>query len=124
MKDERMPWEKVLNAEQMRALDRRTIDDFGVSGAELMERAGRRLYDSVAGRWEEIAALEAVVVCGKGNNGGDGYVVARLLRQAGADVRVAKARPLAADAIWWKRRNGVIRPYRRRRSQRRCPCEY
>jgi ADP-dependent NAD(P)H-hydrate dehydratase / NAD(P)H-hydrate epimerase len=81
-------WTKVVNAEQMRAIDRRTIETAGITGAELMRRAGQKVFESIAGRWEDLAALDVVVVCGKGNNGGDGYVVALLLRQAGAGVRV------------------------------------
>jgi hydroxyethylthiazole kinase-like uncharacterized protein yjeF len=73
------------DAEAMRAIDRWAIEDRGVSGLDLMERAGA----GVAREVERLAADGAVtVVCGKGNNGGDGLVVARLLRVTGRPVTV------------------------------------
>ena len=64
----------------MRSIDRWAIDERGVDGLDLMERAGA----GVAREVERIAPGGPVtVVCGKGNNGGDGLVVARLLRDAG-----------------------------------------
>jgi NAD(P)H-hydrate epimerase len=73
------------DATGQRALDQWAIEDRGIPGAELMERAGTGLAE-VASR----AALSGTitVVCGKGNNGGDGFVCARLLRQRGRQVRV------------------------------------
>jgi ADP-dependent NAD(P)H-hydrate dehydratase / NAD(P)H-hydrate epimerase len=73
------------DAEQQRAIDRWAIDDRGIPGIELMERAGAGLAQLV-----DAAAPEGrvAVVCGKGNNGGDGLVVARLLRDRGRDVDV------------------------------------
>jgi NAD(P)H-hydrate epimerase len=76
------------DAEQMRALDRWAFDERHVPSLELMERAGTGLADLVA---ERVPAGDLVVVCGTGNNGGDGFVAARLLREAGRDVRVAIA---------------------------------
>ena len=76
----------ILTAEEMGAVDRRTAEEFGVPLESLMERAGTavaafclRQYPSV--RW-------ATVLCGKGNNGGDGFVAARVLARAGTLVRV------------------------------------
>jgi len=76
----------ILTAEEMGAVDRRTAEEFGVSLESLMERAGNavaafclRQYPAV--RW-------ATVLCGKGNNGGDGFVAARALARAGTLVRV------------------------------------
>jgi hydroxyethylthiazole kinase-like uncharacterized protein yjeF len=80
------PWlEPLFDAEQMRATDRWAIDERGVPSLELMERAGGGLARLVA---EVEPYGPAAVICGGGNNGGDGYVVARLLREAGRDVRV------------------------------------
>jgi len=69
----------------MRATDAWAIETKGVPSLELMERAGEGLARVVA---EHVPAGRIAVVCGKGNNGGDGFVAARLLRQAGRDVDV------------------------------------
>jgi len=88
----------LLDAETMRAVDRWAIDVRGVPSLELMERAGAGVTRAV----ERLAADGPVaVVCGKGNNGGDGLVVARLLREAGRGVTVVCAAPpgdFAGDA--------------------------
>lgn len=80
------PWLTPLpDAETMRGVDRWAIDERGADGLELMERAGAAVARAV----EELAPEGTVaVLCGKGNNGGDGLVVARLLRQAGREVSV------------------------------------
>jgi ADP-dependent NAD(P)H-hydrate dehydratase / NAD(P)H-hydrate epimerase len=80
------PWLTPLpDAETMRGVDRWAIDERGIDGLELMERAGA----AVAAAVERIAPDGPVgVLCGKGNNGGDGLVVARLLRHGGREVRV------------------------------------
>lgn len=70
---------KVLTTEQMRAIDRRTIE-FGVPELMLMENAGIRVAEFLATRFQPISRQRITVVCGKGNNGGDGLVVARQLR--------------------------------------------
>ncbi|HMD57447.1 MAG TPA: NAD(P)H-hydrate dehydratase [Solirubrobacteraceae bacterium] len=73
------------DAGAMRAIDRWAIEERGVAGLQLMERAGAAVTRAV----ERVAADGPVtVVCGKGNNGGDGLVVARLLREAGREVTV------------------------------------
>jgi ADP-dependent NAD(P)H-hydrate dehydratase / NAD(P)H-hydrate epimerase len=77
--------EPLLDAETMRATDRWAIDERGVPGIELMERAGEGLARVVADR---AGPGRLAVVCGKGNNGGDGLVAARLLRQTGREVDV------------------------------------
>jgi ADP-dependent NAD(P)H-hydrate dehydratase / NAD(P)H-hydrate epimerase len=77
--------EPLPDAEQQRALDRWAIEELGIAGVDLMERAGRGLAALVG---ERAAEGRVVVVCGKGNNGGDGLVCARVLREQGRDVRV------------------------------------
>src|SRR5690349_15907862 len=71
--------------EQQRGIDTWAIEQQGIAGLELMERAGGGLADVVAAR---APVGRVAVVCGKGNNGGDGLVVARLLRERGREVDV------------------------------------
>jgi hydroxyethylthiazole kinase-like uncharacterized protein yjeF len=83
--------EGLPDAERMRATDRWAIEERGIAGLELMERAGAGLA-ALAG---EVAPDGPIaIVCGKGNNGGDGYVAARLLRETGRDVRVLATAPM------------------------------
>ena len=91
---------RVLTPAQMREAERRTIDDHGVPSLRLMERAGEEVAAAIeahaAGR-----AGAATLLCGRGNNGGDGWVVARLLRQRGWDVSgvlFGRADDVAGDA--------------------------
>ncbi|RZW05488.1 MAG: NAD(P)H-hydrate dehydratase [Rhodobacteraceae bacterium] len=81
---------ELLTAAQMRAIEQAAIDSGEVTGLELMERAGRGVVEAVFEEWPELAksAHRAVVLCGPGNNGGDGFVVARLLKEWGWDVDV------------------------------------
>jgi NAD(P)H-hydrate epimerase len=76
----------LATAAQMRAMDRETIDELGLPAALLMEHAGRAVADAVAAR--AGAGARVAVVCGPGNNGGDGFVCARWLRERGLDARV------------------------------------
>ena len=77
---------KVVTGETMQAIDRRAIEEFGVSGLTLMENAGRGCVDVIVSEFGSGAGQRAVVIAGKGNNGGDGYVIARLLRNQGWHV--------------------------------------
>ena len=79
---------KVLTAAQMRETDRLTTERYGVSGIQLMENAGAAIADFLRERFVEIARRRIVVLCGKGNNGGDGLVVARLLKDSGCTPKV------------------------------------
>jgi NAD(P)H-hydrate epimerase len=79
---------RVVNADQMREADRRTIEDIGVPSAVLMENAGRQVVAAMEAAFEELPAARVAVLAGPGNNGGDGFVVARVLWQAGIDVQV------------------------------------
>ncbi len=80
----------IYAAAQVRELDRRAIER-GVLGYELMSRAGRAALDVLRKRWPATRSLQ--VYCGAGNNGGDGYVVARLAHAAGLEVRVLAVTP-------------------------------
>ena len=77
---------KLYTAEQVRCLDTCAINDHGIDAYELMKRAGQAVFDLAQGRYRDADAW--VVVCGAGNNAGDGYVIARLAKQAGKRVRV------------------------------------
>jgi hydroxyethylthiazole kinase-like uncharacterized protein yjeF len=79
---------RVLNAAQMREADRRTIDDIGISSLVLMENAGRQVVAAVEAVHTDLLERQVAVLCGRGNNGGDGFVVARTLLQRGVDVSV------------------------------------
>jgi len=83
-----------LTAERMRAIERAAISSGAVSGLDLMERAGHGVVDALFEEWPKFGRRRpgerhrAVVLCGPGNNGGDGFVVARLLRDRGWQVEV------------------------------------
>lgn len=81
---------ELLTAAQMRAIEQAAIDSGEVTGLELMERAGRGVVEAILEEWPDMAltSQKAVVLCGPGNNGGDGFVVARLLKDRGWEVEV------------------------------------
>jgi len=81
---------ELLTAAQMRILEQAAIESGAVTGCELMERAGHGVVAAVFSQWPDLAqaSQKAVVLCGPGNNGGDGFVVARLLRDWGWRVEV------------------------------------
>ena len=78
---------KIVTGETMQRMDRQAIDHYGVPGLELMERAGRGCADAILERFGTGHRRRAVIIAGKGNNGGDGYVIARMLAQAGWEVK-------------------------------------
>ena len=77
---------KLVTAEQMRTIDTRAIEGMSVPGVALMENAGRGVFSVIEEEIGEVGDLSFVIVCGRGNNGGDGFVVARFLKNAGAKV--------------------------------------
>jgi len=78
----------VFTAAEMRALDARAIGTLGISGTRLMENAGRGAAALIAREWSPIRGKRVLLLCGKGNNCGDGFVVARHLKAKGAKVHV------------------------------------
>jgi ADP-dependent NAD(P)H-hydrate dehydratase / NAD(P)H-hydrate epimerase len=87
----------VVTAAEMRALDRATIEDIGIPAITLMETAGRGVARVAMDLLDGNADGNIAVVCGPGNNGGDGFVAARVLRDAGHDAVVYLA--AARDAV-------------------------
>src|SRR3954471_21549414 len=92
----------VLTAAQMREVDRQTIER-GIPGLVLMENAGHRVVEFLERRYTPLSRQRIVVFCGKGNNGGDGFVIARQLltrfRPERLDVVIAaSADELSGDA--------------------------
>ncbi len=79
---------RILNAAQMREADRRTIDEIGIPSLVLMENAGRQVVAAMEAVHSDLLERQVAILCGRGNNGGDGFVVARTLVQRGVDVSV------------------------------------
>ncbi len=78
---------QVTTAKEMQAIDRCAINDYGIPDLELMENAGRGIVDALAKRYpDDLSTKRVLIFCGKGNNGGDGFVIARLLFDMGVTV--------------------------------------
>ena len=91
----------IVTAEQMRELDRLTIQRYGVASLTLMERAGENIAAAILKHFGRNARRGVIVVAGKGNNGGDGFVVARLLKKKRIPcevVMLARQDELSPDA--------------------------
>jgi ADP-dependent NAD(P)H-hydrate dehydratase / NAD(P)H-hydrate epimerase len=102
---------ELHTAAQCRELDRLAIERQGVDGFALMQRAGRAAFETLLQRWPRVRRL--VIYCGRGNNAGDGYVIAGLARELGLSVRLlqlgdpADLRGDAARALQWAAARGV-----------------
>src|SRR6476620_11485459 len=79
---------RVLNSAQMREADRRTIQEIGIPSIVLMENAGRQVVAAIEAVHTDLLERHVGVLCGRGNNGGDGFVIARTLLQRDVDVSV------------------------------------
>ncbi|HUI43931.1 MAG TPA: NAD(P)H-hydrate dehydratase [Terriglobia bacterium] len=79
---------KILTASEMQRIDRLSSERYGVPSLTLMENAGRRIAEFLAERYTPLEQHRIAILCGRGNNGGDGFVVARLLREQGLKPRV------------------------------------
>lgn len=108
------PSRALYTAAQMRRVDAAAGATLGLNGAALMQRAAEAAFDALCRRWP--SALRITVCCGSGKNGGDGYLLARIARQAGRDVSVIALTPpqdpdtqAAADA--WRASGGFLHPF-------------
>jgi NAD(P)H-hydrate epimerase len=106
----------LYDSKAARALDARATESIGGDAFELMRRAGRAAWHCALRHWPQ--AQQIVVVCGPGNNGGDGYVVARLALEAGRHVRVVRLpehSPTSESALRardeYRQRNGKIEAF-------------
>ena len=110
---------ELLTAAQMKATETAAINRGDVTGLELMERAGRGVLEAIFAAWPDLSQSDqrAVVLCGPGNNGGDGFVIARMLRDWGWTVDVwlyGDAEKLPPDARANYERwvvMGAVRPF-------------
>jgi NAD(P)H-hydrate epimerase len=92
--------QNVFTTAQVRELDRIAIEEHGIPGLELMKRAGQATFDEILQRWPE--AKNMLVICGTGNNAGDGYIIARLALQQGMHVSILQlgdSRKIQGDAL-------------------------
>src|SRR5258707_6417732 len=92
---------KALTAAEMREVDRLTTERYGIPSLQLMEAAGKNVADAVLREFSPGLPQRVTLLCGKGNNGGDGLVAARHLRAAGIGLRVclfANPREMHGDA--------------------------
>jgi NAD(P)H-hydrate epimerase len=104
---------KIVTGEQMRRIDQLS-QEMGIPTLELMENAGRAVFDEVCRRLAENPCPKITLICGKGNNGGDGLVAARLLKNQGFSVQVflaaqgAELKGGAGDNLRAARQAGVV----------------
>ncbi|MCY3640668.1 MAG: NAD(P)H-hydrate epimerase, partial [Gammaproteobacteria bacterium] len=103
----------LYTSAQCRELDRLMIEQEGVAGFELMLRAGRAAFDELLHRWSGIRSVS--ICCGKGNNAGDGYIIAGLAQEIGLEaqlLQVGDATQLSGDAAlakaWAEERDVVL----------------
>lgn len=109
-------WNAILTAEEMRSVDASTFSRLGISSRTVMESAGRSVASVILQRYSrQIQERGVVVLCGGGNNGGDGYVVARTLANLGVAVTVistASCSSLSGDAAQacsaWMNSGGMV----------------
>ncbi|MBN2790582.1 MAG: NAD(P)H-hydrate dehydratase [Candidatus Delongbacteria bacterium] len=92
---------KLVTAEIMRQLDKMVIEEHGIKSFTLMENAAQKFFDKMIEYEENVKGKKITVVCGKGNNGGDGLLIAQHLKNAGADIDVfilAKKTEISSDS--------------------------
>ena len=106
---------KILTAAEMREVDRLTTAKYRIPSLTLMENAGKSVAQFIQARFPDLKRRSVIVLCGKGNNGGDGFVVARQLLKAGANVEaflVSDTRDVKGDASTnvkrWRNASGKL----------------
>ena len=107
---------KILTAAEMKEVDRLSTERAGIPSVQLMENAGRSVAEFIQQRFQDIARRRILVLCGKGNNGGDGFVAARHLKQMGGEPEVVlcasadETRGEAAENLKrWQALQGALR---------------
>ena len=110
---------KILTAAEMREVDRLTTERYGIPSLSLMENAGNSVADFMTARFPRLESRRIIVLCGKGNNGGDGFVAARHLTDAGATpivILIAAQDEMRGDAATnrdrWQKSGGELRSVR------------
>lgn len=87
---------KIATTQQIKSIDRRAIKEFGIPGPVLMENAAAAVMTEMEKFFDGLAGTRVTIICGKGNNGGDGFALARRLSIRGVPVRVALLAPFSA----------------------------
>ena len=110
---------KILTSAEMREVDRLTTERYGIPSLSLMENAGKSVAEFMIARFRRLESRRIVVLCGKGNNGGDGFVTARHLADAGSSpivILVAAEGEMHGDAAAnrdrWQKSGGEVRVVR------------
>src|SRR5580704_13074518 len=108
---------RILTAARMREADRLTTEKLGIPSLQLMGNAGAGVVTFLQKEVPDLSKRRIMVLCGKGNNGGDGFVVARSLKQLGANPTViifAEPKAVRGDAAinleLWRKSDGVLIP--------------
>ncbi|MDH5715815.1 MAG: bifunctional ADP-dependent NAD(P)H-hydrate dehydratase/NAD(P)H-hydrate epimerase, partial [Candidatus Aminicenantes bacterium] len=92
---------KILNSAEMKRIDQKTIQQVGIPGVVLMENAGLQMVKAIEDMRQPTLPMKVAIFCGKGNNGGDGYVVARHLYNRGHKpliILLARRKEITGDA--------------------------
>ena len=85
---------RILTSEQAYFLDKTSIDNFGISSIDLMGNAGRRIALNIEEILAKVSKPKILIICGKGNNGGDGYAAAIILKKIGYSVKIHSTIPV------------------------------
>ena len=84
---------RILTSEQAYFLDKTSIDNFGIGSIDLMGNAGQRIALNIEEILAKVSKPKILIICGKGNNGGDGYAAAQILKKRGYSVKIHSTIP-------------------------------